>query len=91
MRLLGIQPGDYQWFAEMADWVVDNRNADAHFYKGIGLRDAVQEVMEIFERHPSLVQGSFISFCKSILEKYSTLAPSFGYLFVWQNKLEQTE
>ena len=87
MRLLSIQPGNYEWFAEMADWVVDNRNVEAHFYKGIGLRDAVDEVMELFERHPSLAEGSLISFCKSILEKYPIFAPRFvPDMFDWHRK-----
>ncbi len=86
MRLLCIEPSNRQWFAEMADLVVDNRNWSAHFYQGFGLSDAVQDVMKIFERHPSMADDVMFAYCKSILEKYSAFAPSFGSMFDWQGK-----
>ena len=67
-------PSPYQLqFYTNADLVIDNRNLQAHYYRGAGLPKAVDEAQALFSRHTELVCDPLLNFCKQILDAY----PSF--------------
>ncbi len=86
MEILKVESMYEQWFAKMADRGVDGRKCAAHFHLRFGLGTAVTEVLEVLQRHPSLVTEAFIDnnilqYCQWILDSYSIFAPEFCHMF----------
>jgi len=65
---------DQMCFAINADQLVDHRNLQAHYYHGVGLREAVAETQGMFASHAGLSTEHHLIFCKRILDAFPTFS-----------------